>query len=190
MILKTKNNKDIHHLIWVATARARDEVYRPILQCINVLEDKIVATDGHKLHLWMGKIHNLKPGLYSVARQSKARIELYLYDGSEFGISAYPDYESIMPKYNLPDNPSEWEVEEYTKVKNIVFGGNISRNYTEVIRSMGITVTIEFDLFKNAFPGMESVWVSDGKPFDCLTLLGRDRVGVVMPLRSFVEEGQ
>jgi len=167
-------------LIWVAGAVSRDDL-KPALMLLKVEEKRVVATDGHKLHLWDGSFNELSPGLYCVPRRTTRRLEIYKYDGPELsGLGGtYPDIDKphLLPTYDL----KKQTVEGCSKSVSL-YDTSIYARYAQVIRAMDPTVTINFDKFKGTAEGMDRVFVRDDS-IRGLVFMGKQRIGLLMPVR-------
>lgn len=177
MILKSKNSNEIEALIWVAKARSRDDL-KPQIQLVVAEDDMIVATDGHRLHIYHGSVKGLEEGCYSVARQNENLIELYKYDGDT--LPEYPDYKSVLPKYNLKNQ----KVENFSTVLNRQLnqdGGWI--DYSLLIRSMHKGFTVAHPYFKAAAKYMTAYFIGD-VPTKGICFMSAKRFALVLPLRT------
>jgi hypothetical protein len=92
---KSKNDnltqKDIDGLKWCLKARSHDET-RPIINHILVDGGLVVATDGHRLHLFLLTELDLASGEYEIITMNTKQIILRKLDESSF-----PDYMRVMP---------------------------------------------------------------------------------------------
>lgn len=84
-------------LHWVALARAQDKNILAFknaqgLSCIQLLEDRIIATDGSRVHVSHGE-HDFLNGLWHVDKCTKSCIELRYNDDPP----KYPDITTVWP---------------------------------------------------------------------------------------------
>lgn len=92
---------------WVLKAASKDDA-RPILQCVNIQDQIITATDGFRIHRWnfrgaerdvhvmqdkssIGLLTDLDNGIYSLAQYGI----ILEYDKWNAGTASYPDIKKI-----------------------------------------------------------------------------------------------
>ena len=101
MLQLTKNMGDIFkNMSFISEAVSKDDI-RPVLTCIFVDEENIVATDSHRLHLWKDYYEklNIEPGLYEIIKKTKSEIVL---EKSKIN-GEYPGYKTILPDMESKD---------------------------------------------------------------------------------------
>lgn len=89
------NNQSEHfaQLRWVA--RAIDTKGRHPLNCLSVEDNRIIGTDGRRLHIAHFSL-GLEPGLYYITKNTKKEIQLI---PTELHYRDYPDVDAIMPEH-------------------------------------------------------------------------------------------
>jgi len=90
IIQKTgKGDKDFDGIRWAISARSKDD-RRENIKCIKADCGVVVATDGHRLHLYTPN-REIKDGCYEVVTDTAKTIVL------EPSNETYPDYERVFP---------------------------------------------------------------------------------------------
>jgi hypothetical protein len=89
-----KNDKDFDGIKWAIAARSKDAT-RYSITCINIDGGLIVATDGHRLHIYTPE-RDIDAGMYEVLKETKDIIVLRSGDTDGF---KYPDYERVFPQH-------------------------------------------------------------------------------------------
>ena len=83
-------------LAWVLKARARKDV-RPALNGLLVDTNRLICTDGHRLHLWRTKVDDLYPGLYEVEKATQSEIILNVIKKEDMPLP-FPNVDQVIPK--------------------------------------------------------------------------------------------
>ena len=123
----------------------------------------IVASDGHRLHVYTPEDCPLEAGYYEIIKKTKTELIL---NRSDQDLGDYPDYARVMP--------------EAKDLQGFKLDSSISGKYATVIRAMDVN-TLEYSLFLDAAPLMERYQVTDGTSPVLMT--GKDVKAVVMPVR-------
>ena len=121
---------------YVVQAIGRDE-YRDVLMHVFKSENKIVCTDGRRLHSFKSDFFkDYEDGLYRVVKNSAKEVFLYL---NKEPCGKYPEYQSVIPKdYNA-----------YKKISLKKSQAFFDINYAMVIRSLNFQNTLNLRYFKD-----------------------------------------
>lgn len=118
------------------------------LSLLKVEEGKIIATDGHRLHL-ANVAHDIAPGSYRVERNSAAAVSILLMPTAEF-----PDYQSVISSCALSERKTYFLTS---------FGkGGYSGPYTEIVRQMDEELTLAYEYVTAALPYANEVFSARG----------------------------
>lgn len=97
----TKTHQLFKPLYWIGKAVYRGNKIKPALENIHVEANRIVATDGHRLHTYYTNNHGLQVGQYHLDKFTKGKIIITL---DKDPISPYPNVESVWP--DITDFPT------------------------------------------------------------------------------------
>jgi len=133
-LLTFEDNKDsrFNDLYFICQAVEKGFAWRPVLQYISVENDRVVATNGHILHMVKKNEYGLSPGLYKIHKALKKKIVLEKVDTNE----KYPDYRITIPTINDKS------------YKNITLSGIVDMAYAKAIRAITEDAGINYEYFK------------------------------------------
>ncbi len=170
-----KNCAHTKELIFVAAAMSKDET-RYALNFIYSTGERIVATDGHRCHLYAPEDCPLEEGFYKVMKRTKTVIDLLKteVDGQ------YPDFDRIIPKDEGLVGFSTYTMEATN---------NAPLKLAEVLRGMA-TSAISIDFFLDAINHESISMFRSGDGFEPIKFKGGFLTAVIMPLRTEVLKTQ
>lgn len=155
-----KNHPETKFLLFVAAAVSKDHT-REALTHVYSDGTRIMATDGHRLHVYTPDEGCLPAGYYDLLKKTKTEVHL---NSVELDL-VYPDVDRVIPKAgNMID-----------------ISCSLCGVYAAVIRAMPVN-TLEFKYFTDACPLelMDSYQVIDG--ISPVMFQGGKVLSVVMPV--------
>jgi len=174
-IIIDKSNKYFHAIYFVCQAISQDYTAREVLTLLKVEEDRIIATDGYRLHMRENNC-GLKPGLYHVVKHLKSKVIL---KKEEIESYKYHDYEMIFPDLKVDYN--------VINLKEPV----VSLAYTKVIRAMNDESTLNIDYFTDIYNTLHytsdvmNVHVHTESPYKPVVIKCGEYTALLMPLRVY-----
>ena len=167
-----KNTKHTKELLFIAAALPTAAMHKSEnLEHIYSTGQKIVATDGHRLHIYTPTECPLEAGYYQVIKKTKTEIILNPVELDQ----EYPDFERI-----TPDREGKKDFTLYQYDNGRTAAPNLESKYAEVIRALP-SGTINIKYFQDAcLNSMTSFKVTDGVSPVCL--YGESLQAVVMPV--------
>ncbi len=158
--------KDMDGLKWCFKARSKDTT-RPIINHILIDEGLVVATDGHRVHLFLLTELDLASGEYEIVTVNTKQIILRKLDETSF-----PEYMRVMP-------PVNFETAIHCKDKHTPLYHAVYNQFANDIR------TYDTDLLSDAFMDHSEVSICSGDGLAPLVLYDNDcRAAIVMPLKN------
>jgi hypothetical protein len=146
-----------HDSWWVAQAVGTSE-HRPWLWCVRTEPSKLIATDGHRLHLATDQ---------NVV--SRGYLDATTLKPVEAPDVTFPPYEQVMPA--MPEGAELVKLDDFTPVDR------------ESVELAGIRLNRRY--VREAFAGSDAMRYGHGGPLDPVRLESVDgkRVAVIMPMR-------
>jgi len=94
-LIITRCSAKFKAVAFAISVRAKENM-RYAISCVKIDGDKIIATDGKRLHIYQNPLFfaDCAPGMYEVIRQTKSEIDLLLKENVEL---PFPKYEDIIP---------------------------------------------------------------------------------------------
>jgi len=140
MVMVTKEDSNFQNLRWVGLARGLDE-FRPVLTHLNVTDNAMVCTNGHRLHIVRGK-PGIEIGFYIFKKFGKTEIWLEKSDEKIM----YPDYERALGKPDIKKAISvSSNVESaFADITRLMKKGSLDHHYLDDILSADVTFKINF----------------------------------------------
>jgi len=159
--------KDIEGLKWCFKARSKDAT-RPIINHILIDDGLVVATDGHRVHLFLLSDLDLASGEYEIVTVNTKQIILRKLDEISF-----PNYMRIMPPVNF--ETSIRCTDKLTPLYHAIYN-----QFANDIR------TYDTDLICDAFMDNSTVSIcsDDGCASPLVLYDNNCRGAIVMPLRN------
>lgn len=163
--------KDIYQVI---QARSTDTI-KPVFYHVYVDEGgTLIATDSRRMHYTET---DLDPGFYEVVKCTKS--EIILVPAGDIG--QFPNWKQVAPdekKLNTRDEYKKEEGFDFTPFKP-----RLSRNYTDIVRCMPSTVTINIE-FIEKLDGAADVYINvEGKGMAPLVVKFKTWTAVIMPIK-------
>ena len=154
---------DFYGFKWVLKAITR-EMSSFKLDVLKIEEDLIVATDGHRLHIYRTQ-GLFSAGIYQVLIKTRTKIILE----KVFDVN-YPEWHQVL----IPKGT----IEEMT------IGSIDSPGYTEIVRAMNKESTLRFDYFSDLASEMTKVFIP-AAPKEGITFENFDgsMKALIMPMR-------
>lgn len=149
---------------WVALAMAK-ESSRYHLNFVQSIGKHIVCTDGHRLHAYRMKDFVVPKGMYKLVA-TKQEVILIPAEADVTG----PDVMQVFP----------WKEKTWRKAE---IGRTVSYGYTNLVRIMEDTETVELKYYEDMVSGAEwgrFRYFGGGKP---IWMKNGRRCGLVMPMR-------
>jgi hypothetical protein len=160
-----KTNNDYVGILWVIKARSTEES-RYGLQFITAKDGEIIATDGHRLHIYKTEMV-IKNGNYEVISSNKNEIILEAIKDIE-----YPKWEDVFPK----DEPTKIiEIKCYSK--------KVSEAYTSLVRCLPIENTVNLKYFEDLLCISNKVTFLIHKKEEPIEFRTGKYRGLIMPIR-------
>lgn len=157
------HQKDFNGIQWVLrTINKKNYMYKGIY-----FEDGYcVGTDGHRMHIYE-YVDEYKNGVYEKVLNTSGKIVLkYIPD------QKYLDWTNIP---NTPVKPQELELLPYI----------ITLAYTNIVRNMDPSVTIQYDFFNDLFRSTYTKWTAYiYNRTDGVWFVTDQRVGLIMPMHT------
>lgn len=163
-----ENATGFESLHWVAKAVAGKSDRREQLQCIKIEPKRIIATDGHRLHLDNVKTE-LKPRLYRVIKSLAKSLQLKR-ENEDLLSGRYPHIDSVLSE--------DYEFGKVTLSQD--YQSQVERNLALIIRAMTDN-TINPDYLAALLP-MDSAHVPSD-PLKPITFVNGTRQAIIMPIR-------
>lgn len=161
----TKANNDYTGILWAIKARSMEES-RYSLQFITAKDGEIIATDGHRLHIYKTEMV-IENGNYEVITSNKNEIILETVKGVE-----YPEWENVF----LKDEPVKIiEIECYSK--------RVSEAYTSLVRCLPIENTVNLKYFEDLLCISDKVTFLIHKKEEPIEFRTGKYRGLIMPIR-------
>jgi DNA polymerase III sliding clamp (beta) subunit (PCNA family) len=165
MIRITKQNSDYTGILWVLKARSTEES-RYHLHYIASKNGELIATDGHRLHIYKPEMI-IKDGNYEVITSNKNEIILEGVKEIEF-----PSWEQVFPK----GKPSEEiMIECHSK--------DMGSAYTRLVRKLPEPNTINLKYFEDLLCICDRVTFSIYGENEPIKLVSGKYRGLIMPIR-------
>ena len=160
-----KENPETEYLLFVARAVSKDKA-KYALRHIYCTGTQIVATDGHRCHVYTPEDCYLEKGYYEILKKTKT--ELHLLQNTDPDLMDFPDFARIFP--------AEKKLQHFEEKTTV--GGRLAL----VIRAMG-TNCVNLDYFRDSaeFRGIYSYQVTEGS--DPILLRGARLQAVLMPAK-------
>ena len=154
-------DKDFSGFKWVLKAVDFEGVrVIAIGKAIKIGLDGIVATDGHRIHIYE-PLEIYPAGIFKVFLRQRHYLVF-----AKTGDVNFPNYEAVMP--------------DYTKFKELSVWGPPERVYAEIVRTM-TEETINYNYSHDATAGMDKAYIGPGK--DPIIFEGPRKKALVMPMR-------
>jgi hypothetical protein len=159
--------KDMEGLKWCLKARSKDTT-RPIINHILIDDGLVVATDGHRVHLYLLSELDLASGEYEIITVNIKQIILRKLDETSF-----PDYMRVMP-------PVNFETSIHCKDKHTPLYHTVYNQFANDTR------TYDTELLGDAFMGHAEVSICSGDGCAAPLVLydNNCRAAIVMPLKN------
>lgn len=164
-----KHSEHTPFIQFVSCAVPKDPI-KEALNYIYVPESgtDIVATDGHRCHVYTPSTCPLQPGFYQVVKKNKKEIILNKEDCDLI----FPDYARIIPEQKILIN-----------FKGESFGPlTIDQRYTQIIRALTENESIAYKFFSD-LPVDLFIDYQTGSEFDAVLFTGPQVKAVIMPFK-------
>ena len=164
-IIIEKYHTNYEKFLWVISARRHEETSHNLhLVCIK--KNRVVCTDGNRLHLFRHD-REYKPGLYEVKAKDKKTIILQRLEDKE----VYPNIVKVVPR-RFVKKISIKETKDMTR----------GANYTHVVRQMDEEETLDLNYYEDCVT--EGEWLvkfsDSGGP---VYFKNKDRTALIMPAK-------
>ncbi len=112
------------------------------LRYVYVTEEEVVATDGHRLHVYTPEVSVMEPGYYEIIKQTKTTLQLIKVTSDAYGkLGEYPDFKCMIPEASY--------IREFITKRNSGEEIEVVGKYAEVIRAFTDN-TVDWDYFNDA----------------------------------------
>jgi hypothetical protein len=167
MITFDKNSKHLQPLKFVAKAVAKykGQDGRVHLNNIYCIGPEIIATDGHRCHVYTPEDNPLEAGYYEVIKNTKTELRLVRIECD----SEYPEIKRVIP---AKDGAVPFED------KSSIYG-----KFAQVVRAME-QGSINTDYLADALSGEPGMFYKVTDHLSPVLFFGATTLSVVMPLRS------
>jgi hypothetical protein len=168
-----KSNAHAYFIIFVAKALKKlDRKYYHQEQMSRIYCDgeRIIATDGHRLHMYTPAECPLPKGLFMVEKKNKTTIHLSHNKSNEYDKSLfdkYPDIDRIIP--------------EETNAEEFAYSG-VDAKLADVIRVMG-SGCLNIGYFKDAVSAPEIRKFHVTSELEPVVMIGDKLMSIIMPMR-------
>jgi len=147
---------------WVLKATGKNSYLR-CLNTIQIKKETVCATDGHRLHVFFPEI-NYPEGLYTPLINQKYKLILQKKDDNE----DFPDWESVFPQHV-----------NFQKLE--LLNGNISQNYTVLVRILPENITINYDYFADLGNDYFTTYIYEDNK---MAFVSNNKLAMIMPMRA------
>lgn len=175
-ILKKTRQELFESFYFVSLATDKKPEINLSFQYIKVEKNKIVATNGHALHIVEMKTedHGIGKGFWKVTKRTKTIIHIEKLNNK----ISFPDFNGIVDYFEQSDKT--WK--GLKPIDDFYLDSDLNNNYAKVIRNIDDEITLSFKLFENAlsYAGKQYCYRTKTEP---IVFRNKNFYSYIMPMK-------